>query len=171
MNENRESKSATPALRASDAEREHVAKLVSEAAGEGRLTLAEAEERLEQVYVVTYRGELDRFTADLPNGRATAAGPRSSIATRAAGLPSRLRVHAAVAVVLSVFLIMRFVASGAEFFWPAGPMFLLWGSLAVHASVVARSSRAGDRWVRQRRTPPWTGNTNEGSNEGTEGRT
>ncbi|HEY0454004.1 DUF1707 domain-containing protein [Actinophytocola sp.] len=166
MNENRESKSVTPALRASDAEREHVAKLVSEAAGEGRLTLAEAEERLEQIYVVKYRGELERFTADLPAGRAAAAaGPRASLATRAAAMPSRLRVHAVVAVVLSLFLIMRFVASGAEFFWPAGPMFLLWGSLAVHASVVARSSRAGDRWVRQRRTPPWTGN------DGSEGRT
>lgn len=136
MNENRESKSVTPALRASDAEREHVAKLVSDAAGEGRLTLAEAEERLARIYVITYRHELDAFTADLP-----ATLPARSRLAVAADWPARLRVHAAVAVALSVLLVLRFVASGAEFFWPAGPMFLLWGSLAVHASAVGRSRR------------------------------
>jgi len=139
MNENRESKSVTPALRASDAEREHVAKLVGEAAGEGRLTLAEAEDRLARIYVATYRHELDGFVTDLPASHP--ARPSTALAARVAHLPVRLRVHAAVAVAMSVMLILRFVASGAEFFWPAGPMFFLWGSLAVHASVVARTNR------------------------------
>jgi Domain of unknown function (DUF1707) len=141
MNENRESKSVTPALRASDAEREHVAKLVSEAAGEGRLTLAEAEDRLARIYVATYRHELDGFVTDLPAPRRSPHRNRPAFAARVAHLPVRLRVHAAVAMAMSVMLILRFVASGAEFFWPAGPMFFLWGSLAVHASVVARANR------------------------------
>jgi hypothetical protein len=158
MNENREpSSTGTSAVRASDAEREHVAKLVSEAAGEGRLTLAEAEERLARIYDVRYRGELDRFVADLPAGH---AGPASALA-RGFGAPVRLRVHAVVAVVLSAVLIARFVASGAEFFWPAGPMFLLWGSLAVHAAVVARSTGAGVRFAGRRPPTQWTSDPRE----------
>jgi uncharacterized protein DUF1707 len=161
MNENRESAPDATPVRASDAEREQVASLVSEAAGEGRLTLAEAEERLAQIYVVKYRNELGGFTADLPDaGRDT---ERTAVRTAGRGLsiPVRLRVHAAVAVALSVMLIARFVASGAEFFWPAGPMFLLWGSLAVHAAVVGRSSRAGDRWVARRPPRQWIAQAHE----------
>jgi len=37
-------------MRASDADRERVAKVLHEAMGEGRLTLAEVEERLQAVY-------------------------------------------------------------------------------------------------------------------------
>jgi DUF1707 SHOCT-like domain len=162
MKENRESaptaSSVTP-VRASDAEREHVANRVSEAAGEGRLTLAEAEERLAQIYVVKYRSELGGFTADLPGGETGRAATR--VAGRALSIPVRLRIHAVVAVALSILLITRFVASGAEFFWPAGPMFLLWGSLAVHAAVVGRSTRAGDRWAARRPPRQWIGQAHE----------
>jgi hypothetical protein len=149
MNEPRESRSGQPPLRASDAERERVAKLVSDAAGEGRLTLAEAEERMDLIYATKFRHELDTFVADLPDG-APRPRPATTPAGRFAVVPRRLRVHATVAVVLSVFLIVRWVASGVPFFWPAGPMFLLFGSLAVHAAVVART-RGGRQWSQ----PPW----------------
>ena len=69
-----EHKHTTRSVRASDAERERVAKLVSDAAGEGRLTLEEAEERLELVYATRFRHELDQYVADLP-AQATAAAP------------------------------------------------------------------------------------------------
>jgi hypothetical protein len=159
MNENRESAPNATPVRASDAEREQVASLVSEAAGEGRLTLAEAEERLAQIYVVKYRGELGGFTADLP--AAQAGRGVAGVAGRGLSIPVRLRIHAAVAVALSILLITRFVASGAEFFWPAGPMFLLWGSLAVHAAVVGRSTRGGDRWAARRPPRQWIGQAHE----------
>jgi Domain of unknown function (DUF1707) len=139
----------TSRVRASDAERERVAALVSDAAGEGRLTLAEADERMNLIYATTYRHELDPFVADLPN----TAPERKGLAGN--GVPRRLRIHATVAVVLSVFLIVRWVASGVPFFWPAGPMFLLWGSFLVHAAYVRRGAR---QWG----PPPWrvNGDTN-----------
>ena len=118
------------AVRASDAERERIAKLVSEAAGEGRLTIEEADDRLERVYTTRFRHELDEFVADLPT--------RGTQAPRPDRFPARLRVHAAVAVVLSVVLILRWAAMDVPFFWPAGPMFLLWGSFVLHARL-ARS--------------------------------
>ena len=146
MNEPSEWKRPESPVRASDAERERVAKLVSDAAGEGRLTLAEAEERMNLIYATTYRHELDEFVADLPGHRPEPAAP----AGRFAGMPQRLRVHATVAAVLSVFLIVRWVASGVPFFWPAGPMLLLWGSFFAHAAYQRRG-----REIRQWGQPPW----------------
>jgi hypothetical protein len=116
------------AVRASDAERERIAKLISEAAGEGRLTVAEADERLERVYATVFRHELAEFVADLPRRQAPAR-----LVDR---FPTRLRVHAAVAVVVSVMLIARWAAMDVPFFWPAGPMLLLWGSFLVHTRAV-----------------------------------
>jgi hypothetical protein len=56
----------TTRLRASDSERERVASAIRDAMSEGRLTLAEGEERLAAVYATTYRDELPPMTADLP---------------------------------------------------------------------------------------------------------
>lgn len=52
---------------ASDAERERVAFLLRDAAGEGRLTLEELSERLGQVYESRTSTELDVVTRDLPD--------------------------------------------------------------------------------------------------------
>lgn len=137
MNEPSERKRTADPVRASDAERERVATLVSDAAGEGRLTLAEADERMNLIYATTYRHELERFVTDLPD-----TTPDPGPVRRIAHLPRRLRVHATVAAVLTVFLVVRWVASGVPFFWPAGPMLLLWGSFAVHAAYVRHGVRA-----------------------------
>lgn len=58
----------TPAtgIRASDAEREQIAKLLQAAAGEGRLTPEEAGERLAQASAARYRHDLTALIADLP---------------------------------------------------------------------------------------------------------
>ncbi len=70
--------------RVSDVEREEVADVLREAAGEGRLSYAELEERLETLYASKTYGELVEITADLPNGpRAPglpAAGPQTQYA-------------------------------------------------------------------------------------------
>jgi hypothetical protein len=63
---------ALPELRASDADREQTAEILRHAAGEGRLTFDELEERLNQVYETRTHRELDRLTADVvptPHGR------------------------------------------------------------------------------------------------------
>lgn len=53
-------------MRASDADRERVAKVLHDAMGEGRLTLTELDERLRAVYAAKTLGELVPITADLP---------------------------------------------------------------------------------------------------------
>jgi hypothetical protein len=118
----------TSRVRAGDQDRERVAARLQEASGEGRLTLAETEERLATVYAATYLDELDGVTGDLPEP-APPKPPR---------FPLPLRVHAAVVAALSALsalLIVRFIASDAPFFWPAMPMFWLGVSLVIHAAV------------------------------------
>jgi hypothetical protein len=63
-----------PALRASDADREHTAELLRRAAGEGRLDVDELEERLSTVYATRTQAELDALVADVvvPADRARA---------------------------------------------------------------------------------------------------
>jgi len=56
----------TAGIRASDAERDQIAKLLQTAAGEGRLTPEEAGERLAQAAVARYRHDLTGLVADLP---------------------------------------------------------------------------------------------------------
>lgn len=146
MNERQETDKA---VRASDTERERIAKLVSEAAGEGRLTIAEADDRLEHIYATRFRHELAEFVSDLPAGRPQAPRPTRGLDR----FPARLRVHAALAVVVSVLLILRWAAMDVPFFWPAGPMFVLWGSFLLHARFVR--SGAVPPWARQRSGPPW----------------
>ena len=69
-------------LRASDADRERVAEVLRQAAGEGRLTLEELDQRLDAVYAAKTYAELDPVTHDLPQAGtahvpapATAASP------------------------------------------------------------------------------------------------
>ena len=56
---------ALPELRASDADREKTADLLRHAAGEGRLTMDELDERLDLVYETRTQRELDKLTADV----------------------------------------------------------------------------------------------------------
>jgi hypothetical protein len=53
-------------LRASDADRERVANVLREAAGDGRLTMEELDERLDAVYAAKTYAELEPVTRDLP---------------------------------------------------------------------------------------------------------
>ncbi|WP_241995864.1 DUF1707 SHOCT-like domain-containing protein [Kribbella antiqua] len=65
--------------RVSDLEREEVADVLREAAGEGRLTYTELEDRLDTLYASKTYGELVELTADLPNGpRPPAVQPQYS---------------------------------------------------------------------------------------------
>jgi hypothetical protein len=55
----------TPDLRASDADRERFAEQLRHAAGEGRLTVEELDERLDQAYAARTRAELERLVVDV----------------------------------------------------------------------------------------------------------
>jgi hypothetical protein len=62
-------------LRASDHDRDRVAEVLRQAAGDGRLTLDELDERLSAVYAAKTYGELEPITKDLPIGTAPSPAP------------------------------------------------------------------------------------------------
>jgi len=84
-------------LRASDADRERVANVLREAAGDGRLTMDELDERLDAVYAAKTYAELEPITRDLPD-----AGTVPTPATAAPLDPARFGAeptsHGAVAI-------------------------------------------------------------------------
>ncbi|MEO3799169.1 DUF1707 domain-containing protein [Nonomuraea sp. B1E8] len=57
----------SPEMRASDADRDRVAAILREHTAQGRLTMEEFNERLEQLYQTKTYGELARLTSDLPD--------------------------------------------------------------------------------------------------------
>lgn len=63
-----------PGLRASHADRDRVVELLRVAAGDGRLTVAELEERLETALTARTAGELAALTTDLPAEAALPGG-------------------------------------------------------------------------------------------------
>lgn len=66
-------------MRASDAEREAIVARLNDACGEGRLTLTEFSDRVQEVYEARTRGELQRLVADLP------VTPTAPVATTSSG--------------------------------------------------------------------------------------
>jgi hypothetical protein len=68
--------SDTPALRASDADRERTVELLREHAVAGRLTLEEFTDRMSVAYLTRTNDELDELTRDLPSAHAAAVSRR-----------------------------------------------------------------------------------------------
>lgn len=86
-------------LRASDSDRERVADILRQAAGDGRLTMEELDERLDAVYTAKTYAELEPITKDLPHTREASApvhapAPAGDV-TRVGGVPTS---HSAVAI-------------------------------------------------------------------------
>jgi hypothetical protein len=108
-----------PAIRASDAEREHHLELLREHAAQGRLTIDELSERLDRAYAALTREELAALVEDLPPRERRAAPPR---------MRTRRRVPAQWAAIIAVnlLLITIWALTGAGYFWPAWPL-LGWG--------------------------------------------
>jgi hypothetical protein len=73
-------------LRASDADREAVANVLREAAGDGRLTMDELDERLDAVYAAKTYAELEPITHDLPG---TGAAYVPAVSSAAPADPAR----------------------------------------------------------------------------------
>ncbi|WP_433303051.1 DUF1707 SHOCT-like domain-containing protein [Actinoplanes sp. CA-030573] len=135
-------------LRTSDQEREQIAEILRAAMAEGRLTLAEGEERLATAYASKYRDELGPLTADLPDGgrRALAETPQARLATRRS-----LRRHTSFVISAALILTGLWVLSGAHFFWPAIPLVFLVMGLVRHA----RWGNYERRYMYAHRVAPW----------------
>ncbi|MDL4774618.1 MULTISPECIES: DUF1707 domain-containing protein [Thermomonosporaceae] len=72
-----------PEMRASDTDRDRVAQILRDAAGDGRLTLEELDERLDLVYAAKTYADLEPVTRDLP--AAGSPGPSVPVTGRAPG--------------------------------------------------------------------------------------
>jgi hypothetical protein len=139
-------------LRASDAEREEVATIVRDAVGEGRLDIAEGDQRLSAIYAAKFRDELAPLVSDLPAGHALArAGRPGADSSRGQwGQPQRdfgrgryplgryrggargVAAHTGFVVFVAAALTLLWLISGASFFWPAIPLFFLVIGLGRH---------------------------------------
>lgn len=118
-------------LRAGDADRQAVAERLRVAQDEGRLTLAEYDERLGRAYAATTFAQLRVLTADLPEAPA-----------RRERVPDRRRYWACgrIALVLVGIWLITSVATGhAVFFWPLFPLGI-W-ALVLTAGVFRRHGR------------------------------
>jgi Domain of unknown function (DUF1707) len=73
---------ARPAVRASDAEREQTVAVLQRSFADGRLTLAELEERASAAYAAQTRAQLSDLTADLPDANKQPKQPRVNLDRR-----------------------------------------------------------------------------------------
>ena len=105
-------------LRVSDADRDRVAERLRAAAGEGRLTSDELEERLESAFSARTGTELEPLVADLPEP--AGAPPRRE--SRRLWDSEHVRAYVGV----SVMLVVIWALTGADYFWPIWPI-LGWG--------------------------------------------
>jgi Flp pilus assembly protein TadB len=100
-------------IRASDADREHIAERLRKATAEGRLLAEELEERLGTVFSARTYGELDATVADLP--RAQVGRPRGS-GLHPWILPA-VGLALLVPVVLAIIAAMLFIVTGVIAVW------------------------------------------------------
>jgi Domain of unknown function (DUF1707) len=140
-------------LRVSDADRDLVAERLRAAAGEGRLSADELEERLESAFGARTEAELEPLTADLPAPVARAGRRRR---------PARPDFGPYLGV--SVMLVAIWALTGMGYFWPIWPI-LGWGSSFVFTGSLGgpcrrRSSNPGSstgRWPSSAAVGPGSG--------------
>ena len=142
-------------MRASDADRAATAQRLADALAEGRLTAAEADERLAACWSARYHHELADLTGDLPEPVLVPANT-AQVARHVWTRP--LATHAAIAALISTMLIMRWAvvpdfdgrhgfpgppqfADHSGFFWPIFPIFWLAVSVLVHYGIRVRRGR------------------------------
>jgi len=124
------------AIRASDAERERIAQILQQAAGDGRLTPEEAGERLALASAARHRDELARLVSDLPDAAEPPSPSRRPRRYWGGALARGLRLAVFAAVVLTVW------KTGAWVFFAFWPLIL--GGLAFGMARRARWRYA--RW-------------------------
>lgn len=124
-------------LRASDADRNAVAQRLQVAVDEGRLTLTDYDERLQQTYGARTYGELERVTADLPPV-AVAASPARAVSAFRAEQADEWRSWAGTTTLLvAIWAITSIAAGGPLFFWPMFPIGI-WGAILLAQLVSGR---------------------------------
>ncbi|MEV1201245.1 DUF1707 SHOCT-like domain-containing protein [Microbispora rosea] len=142
---------AAPEMRASDGDRDRVAAALREHVAEGRLTIDEFNERLEQVYQSRTYGELARLTYDLPEidlhrlPAATESVQRPHPARpddKARSLKGAWSAWAAASGVSWMIWLITTVASGH--FIPPWPMWVMgpWGVILLINTIASAGGRS-----------------------------
>jgi len=142
-----------PHLRAGDTDRAAVATVLGRHMAEGRLTVAEYDERVARAYAARTYGDLAALTADLPSTDAahSAAPVAREHATPVHGPTAQRRSAAAWAswrrtaiIVVSIWAITSLAAMQVTYFWPiwvVGP----WGAVLLAQTVGGAGRRPRSR--------------------------
>jgi hypothetical protein len=120
-----------PAVRASDADRERVARILSDHGAAGRLTPEELEERLDAAYAARTPGDLDRLLEDHPRAPAPRPPDRTQELAR-----THLLHRAGLSVIACLLCIGIWAAGGGGSFWP------IWVILLAAVTLARASWRA-----------------------------
>ncbi len=99
-------------MRASDADREKIVERLRTAMNEGRLNLAEFDDRVQQVYTARTYGELSPILSDLPAVRDQPG------AARAGRVPPWVLIMWTPWVFVNILCVVIWLATGAGYFWP-----------------------------------------------------
>ena len=127
-------------LRASDADRERVARSLSDHGAAGRLTTEELEERLARALEARTLGDLEDLMADLPVERGS-----HRVEARREAARRGFREHLRTYLMVMVLLVTIWALTGMGYFWPVWPM-VGWGiGLWSHAACVPSRRRAARR--------------------------
>ncbi|MEV0706322.1 DUF1707 domain-containing protein [Nocardia aurea] len=98
-------------VRASDADREKIVDRLKSAMNEGRLTLHEYDDRVQQVYNAKTYGELTPVLADLPAQRPTKP-------VRGESIPQWIIIMWIPWAAVNALCLVIYAATGAGYFWP-----------------------------------------------------
>jgi len=143
-------------IRAGNADRERVVAQLNAAFSEGRLDVAELDERVAAAYAAKTLGELVPLTADLPAGqqagRSAAPAPRAYRVPAPAGAPSPAVRWAPVTGALGLFLVNVVIWGAISlgtgeliYFWP------IWTAIPLALALVGMIAGAGDARDRRNR--------------------
>ena len=136
-------------IRAGNADRERVVAQLNAAFSEGRLDVAELDERVAAAYAAKTLGELVPLTADLPvgqqAGRSAAPARRADRVPAPAGAPSPAVRWAPVTGALGLFLVNVVIWGAISlgtgeliYFWP------IWTAIPLALALVGMIAGAGD---------------------------
>ncbi|WP_459957143.1 DUF1707 domain-containing protein [Nocardia sp. IFM 10818] len=102
-------------MRASDADRQQIVNRLQLAMNEGRLSLHEFDERLQQVYSAKTYGELSPILSDLPAQRTQRAQPAGKSKGR---VPQWITIMWIPWVFVNALMVLIWLATGLGYFWP-----------------------------------------------------
>jgi hypothetical protein len=152
-------------LRAADVDRQFVADRLKVALNEGRLSLHEYDERLQETYAARTYGDLDKLLMDLPKAERSQIvplaphapampQPTGSTAAPGRGIPKWVLATwsswiTVSLIVNAIWLASALTGGGAHNYWPIWVM-LPWGAVLLAGTVAALASGNPHQHVRDR---------------------